>query len=84
MTPEGHAAKVLQDYRRETGGVMADPLFVGRAIAAAIRAAVEAERDACATLAERLGARWVDTPMDAYNACLGVAGHIRARGETHE
>jgi len=43
MSPEGRAAKVLQAYRHETGGVPFSPLYLGRAIAAAIR---EAEQDA--------------------------------------
>jgi hypothetical protein len=41
--------------------------------------AIAAEREACAATAEKLGTRWIDTHLDAYNACLGVAGHIRAR-----
>lgn len=52
MTPEERAAKILRDYRHETGSLMFDPLFVGRAIVAAIRVAVEEEREACALACE--------------------------------
>lgn len=43
MSPESRAAQVLQMYRHETGGVPFNPLYLGRAIAAAIR---EAEQEA--------------------------------------
>jgi hypothetical protein len=51
MTPEEYAAKILQVYRHETGGVPADPLFLGRAIADVIRTTLARAEAAEADLA---------------------------------
>jgi hypothetical protein len=59
VTPEEYAAKVLQVYRHETGGVPADPVFLGRAIADAIRTTLARAEAAEAELA-RLQATHAD------------------------
>lgn len=71
LTPEERYERMIRDYHTS-------PHTMQELMIITIREAQEAERERCAALAERLGSRWIDTPVDAYNACLGVAGHIRA------
>lgn len=62
MTPEDRAAKVLQVYRHETGGVPFDPVYLGRAIAAAIR---DAEQDARNALLAEIQQHHTDAATNA-------------------
>lgn len=50
-------------------------------IAAAIRAAVEAEREACARYIEDQRGKGLCADPEAYDDLTDIAEHIRARGE---
>lgn len=57
MSPEERAAKILREYRHEIGVPVVNSLFLGRAIAAAVRESVEEERERMALKCEQLTAR---------------------------
>jgi hypothetical protein len=57
------------------------PIFLGRSIAAAIRAAVEVERAACAEIADHTAMRLSDHTYGSI-ASESIAAAIRAREDT--
>jgi hypothetical protein len=90
MTPEERAAKVVADIQAHIGDLYdpeenrietIHPGFLARKIAAAIREAVEAEREECAMLCDELYAKeWNYDPAIASGA-RDCAALIRARSK---
>jgi hypothetical protein len=79
MTPEERAGAILRDYRHAAGHIIPQPLFLGRSIAAAIRAAIAEEREACAQTAEAAFGSGLSDRDDYWQPRIAAA--IRARGE---
>ena len=73
MTPEDRAKRLWEDYC-----ITANPALLRVSIAAAIREALEAEREACALIAE---ARTATAELGTWQAQEGllIAHDIRAR-----
>lgn len=78
MTPEERAAALGELLHRDTGLVQ----LLRSEIADAIRAAVDAEREACATEAERVVIVYSVTRGSGEVAAKLVAEAIRARGQS--
>lgn len=70
ITPEERAADVLQHYTHICGGAPYDPLFLGRLIVDAIRAAI---RDAVDDAQIKIARAYLDGAATEREACARVA-----------
>ncbi len=74
MTPEERAEQIRDDWTTDMGRGHIPPDGMIRDIAAAIREAVEAEREACAKIAAA-------HDYHNYGVCERIAAAIRARAQ---